>query len=192
MKKAVLISIKPKWCELIASGEKTIEIRKTKPKIETPFKVYIYCTKPKEYFSLGGGLYACSDLLYRVNGKICCGDGSEHYNNEIQGLNGKVIGEFVCDYIETFGDDAIHSFSNEEYSQWNDFDLNRACIHPQDFEEYANDSLLYGWHISHLKIYGEPKELREFEIKKDCGGYIKWHRLSRPPQSWCYVEEVTE
>ena len=43
--KAVLISIQPKWGELIASGKKTVEIRKTKPKLETPFKVYIYCTQ---------------------------------------------------------------------------------------------------------------------------------------------------
>lgn len=34
--KAVLISIRPKWCEKIASGEKTVEVRKTKPKLETP------------------------------------------------------------------------------------------------------------------------------------------------------------
>ena len=43
--KSVLISIKPKWCELIASGKKTVEVRKTRPKIETPFKVYIYETQ---------------------------------------------------------------------------------------------------------------------------------------------------
>ena len=46
--KAVLISIQPKWCELIASGKKTVEVRKTKPKIETPFKCYIYMTDNKE------------------------------------------------------------------------------------------------------------------------------------------------
>ena len=43
MSKAVLISIRPKWCEKIASGEKTIEVRKTRPKLQTPFKCYIYC-----------------------------------------------------------------------------------------------------------------------------------------------------
>lgn len=47
MSRAVLISIRPKWCELIASGQKTVEVRKTKPKIETPFKVYIYHALPK-------------------------------------------------------------------------------------------------------------------------------------------------
>lgn len=43
----LMLSIKPKWCELIASGRKTIEVRKTRPKLETPFKCYIYCTKDK-------------------------------------------------------------------------------------------------------------------------------------------------
>ena len=45
MNKAVLISIRPEWCDLIMRGKKTIEVRKTRPKLETPFKVYIYCTK---------------------------------------------------------------------------------------------------------------------------------------------------
>lgn len=42
MSKAVLISIHPKWCEKIISGEKTIEVRKTRPKMNPPFKCYIY------------------------------------------------------------------------------------------------------------------------------------------------------
>lgn len=50
---AVLLSVRPKWCELIASGKKTVEVRKTRPKIETPFKCYIYCTKPKELSEFG-------------------------------------------------------------------------------------------------------------------------------------------
>lgn len=45
MSKAVMLSIRPKWCEKIASGEKTIEVRKTRPKLGTPFKCYIYCTQ---------------------------------------------------------------------------------------------------------------------------------------------------
>ena len=44
MSKAVLISIKPKWCDLIRRGRKTVEVRKTCPKLELPFKVYIYET----------------------------------------------------------------------------------------------------------------------------------------------------
>lgn len=39
---AVLISIKPKWANLILSGKKTIEVRKTVPKLAPPFTCYIY------------------------------------------------------------------------------------------------------------------------------------------------------
>ena len=71
--KAVLISINPKWCKLIASGKKTVEVRKTKPKLETPFKVYIYCTKGLPTFTQSA---FCDEIS-----------------------NGKVVGEFVCDRI---------------------------------------------------------------------------------------------
>lgn len=43
--KDVLISIKPSWCLYIAIGAKTVELRKNRPRLKTPFKVYIYCTK---------------------------------------------------------------------------------------------------------------------------------------------------
>ena len=45
MSKAVMLSVRPKWVEKIANGEKTIEVRKTRPKLDTPFKCYIYCTQ---------------------------------------------------------------------------------------------------------------------------------------------------
>lgn len=51
--KSILQSIKPKYCELIAAGKKTIEVRKTRPKLETPFKVYIYCTKGENLWKKG-------------------------------------------------------------------------------------------------------------------------------------------
>ena len=48
MSKAVLLSIRPNWCKKIANLRKTVEIRKTAPNLEVPFKCYIYCTKPEE------------------------------------------------------------------------------------------------------------------------------------------------
>ena len=60
--KSVLISIQPKWCELIASGKKTVEVRKTRPKIDVPFKCYVYCTKsrkPYESFAVSGKPFEC-------------------------------------------------------------------------------------------------------------------------------------
>lgn len=188
--KSVLLSIKPKYCELIAGGIKTIEVRKTKPKLDTPFKCYIYETKTKDFYSV-------------LHKKII----------------GKVIGEFICNKVDNYDDNTIHCFSHEDYIGWNDFDLDRCCIHPQDFEEYANGKWLYGWHISNLKIYDTPKELSGFipnctELQNgECMDFKNTscvcqekdynpdgmvnvckciNRMYRPPQSWCYVEEVTE
>lgn len=63
MSKAVLISIKPTWCAKIASGEKTIEVRKTRPKLNSPFKCYIYkCGNGKII-----GEFLC-DQIINING----------------------------------------------------------------------------------------------------------------------------
>lgn len=188
--KSVLISIKPKWCELIANGRKTIEARKTRPKCAVPFKCYIYCTKD-----------------FKPNTK---------YGYKLWAGCGKVIGEFVCDIIDTYDDDTVFAFQYEDYTRWNDFDLDRACIHPEDFQNYANSKWLYGWHISDLVIYDKPKELSEFYKycgdNPDCDGCNAHYYsntecgledyccskidgcrpVNRPPQSWCYVEEVEE
>lgn len=84
MDKSVLISIRPKWCEKIVNGEKTIEVRKTRPKLQTPFKCYIYCTMDHPYISVSCG--ELDKLNYRTNTVCRC--------------NGKVIGEFTCDRID--------------------------------------------------------------------------------------------
>lgn len=181
----VLISIQPKWVELIASGKKTIEVRKTRPKIETPFKCYIYC-------SIGNGVKGD----YLVPSGIQCG---------------KVIGEFVCDEIEPlneyelfYGMDEISNSRIEEYS----------CVDIDELLRYkGKKDLIYGWHISNLKIYDKPKELGEFysidESGSDCCVGCIYHEtpleempcnsctgerkyLYRPPQSWCYVEGKNE
>ncbi len=79
-KRAVLISIKPKYCELIALGKKTVEVRKTKPKLETPFKCYIY---------------ECRDLSYEDVGVV---DPDAPIKNFVH-HPGKIIGEFICQDI---------------------------------------------------------------------------------------------
>lgn len=196
--KSVLISIKPKYCELIASGKKTVEVRKTKPKIETPFKGYIYCTMPKERFSIGKGNYAFSDNLYLCDGEVKFGDGFEDIRKKIIPLNGKVIGEFVCDYIIPIS--ITYSDPNNRIAQ-NEFPY--TCLTDKEIMDYlGNGNIGYGWHISNLVIYDEPKELSEFKkynrecwyadlglAKRDCPECQ--HRecfLTQPPQSWCYVE----
>ena len=102
MSKAVLISIRPKWCEKIASGEKTIEVRKTRPKLETPFKCYIYCTQSgnanRLRWSQGKviGEFTC-DAISRVN---ICGfwdDSGKQLDNRLKETC--LTSEKLCDYL---------------------------------------------------------------------------------------------
>lgn len=198
--KAILMSIHPKWCEKIFNGTKTIEVRKTKPKLTPPFKVYVYMTATKERFPLWEYVTA-----YR-NSKGNIVNGSQ-----------KVIGEFICDEVKEF------TFSNYEAEyRINHADLSATCLNYPDLIGYGKGKTLYGLHISELKIYEEPKELSEFrkpcvdkyEYCQGCkhgliiippdeeeyalyhGGYYEFfdtvclNTVSRPPQSWCYVEEI--
>lgn len=182
--KSMLISIKPKWCELIASGEKTVEVRKTKPKLKPPFKCYIYCTKPREKIFYHGEYY--NDLLYKDfwSGELVCGCTMGDT------LNGKVIGEFVCDKIKYFNSAAsefAYSVAPSDIPCTLPMSEKKAletcyeqgCLSTNDVISYFGDEdwEAYFWHISDLKIYDEPKKLSEFGLK-------------RPPQSWCYVEEA--
>ena len=162
--KSVLISIQPKWCEPICNLIKTVEVRKNKPKLDTPFKCYIYCTKGR-------------DMLYSVNGiaqPITTINLDLKQDNTIQTLNGKVIGEFVCDRI-----DIISNKDLQENFRRLSHIIVKSCLKVQELKDYLGYKNGYGWHISNLKIYDKPKELSEFEKNK-------------APQSWYYVEEVKQ
>lgn len=213
--KSVMISIKPEWCELIASGRKTIEVRKTKPKIKTPFKVYIYCTQARNPIRDSGRILMYEDDLALTNrwgqGKLVANPCGVMMEGEFF-LNGKVIGGFVCDEILQFN----HDDYNSPAYDISDDDLNRTCLFQEDLYRYANGKTLYGWHISDLVIYDEPKELSGFYKEDFHEALSNWedlfsiglpkgcaveyppepkeedYVLKRPPQSWRYVEEVEE
>lgn len=186
--KAVLISIHPKWCELIASGKKTVEVRKTKPKLKTPFKCYIYETQG------------------RTETPFVDEEGHVIFKGR-----GQVIGEFVCNkftYIE-----AGYDTNGKKHLYNTAFIEHRMCIPDNELHEYLyksrENSGGWAWHISDLVIYDEPKELGEygeFYVWKKCNscrdtGYESTACcfdidckvpavITRPPQSWCYVEEL--
>lgn len=175
---SVLMSIQPKWCELIASGKKTVEVRKTRPKIETPFKCYIYQTKKTWLYD-----------IYSI----------------IADWQGKVIGEFVCDEIETYTNYSLDEQNGHIERRENL--LRCACMTLKEWRDYIGgykSDFGYVWHISDLKIYDEPKELSEFKHSKEYVSkvfhslsFTDWaydcpliEKINRPPQSWCYVEEA--
>lgn len=171
--KSVLISIRPQWVEKIVRGEKTVEVRKTAPK-EVPFKDYIYCT------------YGDMKTNYYLNGR------------------GKVIGEFICDKVDEY----TFSYYEAEYRVTHD-EQKAMCLNQPELIRYGKGKTLYGWHISDLKIYDKPKELSEFYrpcsysgICYSCNRFrpngtpndkpndFCDEEITRPPQSYMFVEEV--
>lgn len=184
--KSVLLSIKPKYCELIANGKKTVEVRKTKPKLDTPFKCYIYCTKGGLNIYSNGKQYVADSFEILKNGA----DEAFEETSNFRKWNGKVIGEFICNKTQNL-------FSNSHF--WIDENIvNKTCLNNYEIRKYANGAdKIYGWHISDLVIYDKPKELGKFytECKSEIdykGDWFNYKPLTRPSQSWCYVEEVEE
>jgi predicted transcriptional regulator len=193
--KAVLISIQPKWCELIVSGKKTVEVRKTKPKLETPFKCYIYETKRSE---------------------------STYWSHRQRGRLGKIIGEFICRNIDFHSISELIVKEDAERALLDTYLTRNEVLkyigYPSGTNIYAKPYNFYGWHISDLVIYDKPKALSEFYVEGDCdcmnckscawfdrgNGHnveddcnlaykgVSEHKsfkpILRPPQSWCYVE----
>ena len=180
MDKAVLISIRPEWVGKIITGEKTVEIRKTRPKMETPFKCYIYRKK--------------GTASHIING--------EWVQMEV---GGTIIAEFTCDRIYELGTRSpggSYYVKGEDQPTTNDV-ARQSCLTLRDMHEYLQSKVGYGWHISNLKIYDKQKELGEFKglckvdadccacpyynyTKMDCDG----RKIKRPPHSWFYVEEL--
>lgn len=178
MSKAVMLSIRPKWVEKIARVEKTIEVRKTRPKLETPFRCYIYRTK--------------GTVPHIINDKW-----------EKMEVGGTVIGEFTCDTIARvnicgFWDDSGKQLDNQ---------LKETCLTSEELCEYLGENVGYGWHISDLRIYDPLRELTEFRRScpndlfcESCAMYSNNNGicnngalpLRRPPQSWCYVEAMKD
>ena len=193
--KAVLLSIRPEWCKKILDGEKTVEIRKSCPAHGTPFKVYIYCTKAQSKI---GWLRLDSAVI----GEFTC--------KKITGLtHGGETGNWEPASLYVMAPGSYYKPADEL--------LKAACMSKETAEKYLKGRDGCGWHISDLKIYDKPRELDEFSRfgffgmngtgvcgNEGCKNYepsgnymepptcaIDGCYLNRPPQSWCYVEELS-
>lgn len=198
--KAILISIQPQWVEKILKGEKTIEIRKTIPKCELPCKVYIYCTKGQELWGDGTG-----ETWHGI-------DENEdmqlvhELNPTLAKLNGKIVAEFALKNVVKFDIESIIFMGKDKEL------MQKSCIGGVSLRKYIGNKIGYACGIDDLKIYDTPKELSEFYIEtidddccvgcpyhetpigeepcKNCYGNRKY--ITRPPQSWCYVEGLED
>ena len=203
--KAIMISIQPQWVEKILDGEKTIEIRKTVPKCGLPCKVYIYCTRNKHLgLVIGGGtadLFRCNncETAFIAGGYLA---------------NGNVVAEFTLNkitkheknYIDVNGQVAYNFKTCDVKNAGFETDVLSLLDFDNFVEDYGNGKPLYAWRIENVKMYDKPKDFYDFRhsdcefcnhIKMDpydtdnrcCWAECK-NMLERPPQSWCYVEEL--
>lgn len=165
MTRAILISIRPEWVNKIISREKTVEVRKTRPNLEPPFRCYIYLTKQ------------CKPFTCRTNG----GASGKRYD-------GRVIAEFICTQI-----DEIKPIEDDLYGIYDIDDdyLRKTCLVDGAMWGYGKGRVLYGWNISDIRIfYPLPMELDDFTGVRASGTWLERYKIQRAPQSWCYVEEL--
>lgn len=165
--KSVLISIRPKWCEKICRGEKTIEVRKTRPKLQTPFKCYIYRTK-------GTVPHIINDKWVQME------------------VGGTIIAEFTCDRIYELAplnhapDDVEQQacLTREEIVRylkgvgygWHISEL-KIYDKPRKLSEFKGL----------CKVESDCCACPHYNYTKmDCDG----RQIKRPFQSWGYVEEL--
>ena len=212
--KKILLVVHPKWCKMIFNGKKTIEVRRNRPKLEPPFEVLVYETKGKtKYWSqplsipyTEGrgkviGSFIC-DKITRYESEFWDDDTYERIQEPYEPSDFAEYGEYEYD---TIGENGVFCGKGIELSKL-------SCLSWHELRNYVGQGLkdFYGWHISETRLFDTPRPLSEF--RKSCGktfpcgrcGYseLVWNNgekqfdyvckrpsLTRPPQSWGYVEE---
>ncbi len=191
--KSVLRSIKPYWFYLICEGKKTIEVGKNYPRADDWNRtVELYCSKDMKSFN-------------RI---------PKEYQEKYRKYLGKVGARFICNKVDEYNfHEGLIKFNSmglpsRFYGSYLIFadDYKAMCLSYGDVKTYGKGKTLCGWHITDLKIYDRPKELSEFfkpcptKEKGDClscdcladndYGGVCTNNLTRPPQSWMFVEEL--
>lgn len=201
--KKILLVVHPKWCKMIFNGKKTIEVRRTRPKLEPPFEVLVYMTKPKPYLAtiikegddLYGEIYHGKTLFFKSD--------RHYYNRNYITMEQRVIGSFICDKVDCYpygdmsfpipaydGDPTVCECGNGYYITCGE--LEKTCLTDKELESYGNGKKLYGWHITDLKIYDKPKELSDFSkygykylggycVNNNCKNYV-YNGYYQPPE----------
>jgi hypothetical protein len=181
----ILASLKPYYYYLIGERKKTIEVRKSALK-DLPQDIVFYMSKDEKSFA-----------------KI-----PKEFQEKYREHFGKVGIRAVVDNMDVYAYDCCDGVDIDD-------DMLLETMIDRDYINiYAKGKPLYGWHISDLKIYDKPKELSEFKTppceksekacekckylvvintpdmyEVDC--FVENGReISRPPQSYMFVEEV--
>ena len=189
--KSVLYSIQPQYVCDILNGKKTLELRKHKPKISLPCKVYIYCTKDNKNYLNRKDCRFCyienRDVL-GVTDKVR--ELFDNVNGFYERLNGQVVAEFTLNTIdeyecELWDEKTFESIGEVYYSDdgYNEREvdivatnnescdlLEKGCVTWADLRKYLGTgfSTVYALHIDNLIIYDSPKRLSDFKKENKC------------------------
>ena len=167
-----MLSIHPKWCEKIASGEKTIEVRKTRPKLKTPFRCYIYCTQSDDANRLRGsqgkviGEFTCERIvpIEYDGGRLWCPTNAAF--SPATCLSQAEIIAYIGDKGRCYG--------------WHISNL-KIYDTPRELSEFRR-ACPNSWYCESCAMH--------WENNGTCGNESL--QIKRPPQSWCYVEKVRD
>lgn len=213
----ILASLKPYYYYLIGEKKKNIEVRKSALK-DLPQDIVFYMSKdeksfakiPKEFqekYRKHFGKVGLAIVCDRIDEFYCA---SVPYQKE----NNLGYGHFVDNgvYKVNGWHEGVVFERNDRHidSMLKNNDLKEMCLSAQEIFDYIGiGKHLYGWHISNLKIYDKPRELSEFRKSgfmteeewlfnlypnTHChyDAWAKKFEITRPPQSWMFVEEVGE
>lgn len=184
-----IISIHPKWCELIFSGKKKLEIRKRIPNAHFPITFYVYQTIDKNWkYNL---IPSLASKQGKVVGTFTCND-IDHWESEFW-LEDTDVYEAITmieedefepgEYIQT------RVFTNE----WEDWEIEPefektllykdSCVSWNELRNYMKSGWndFYTIHVEDVYYFTNPLNISDFQNKN---GKV----LTRAPQSWCYCE----
>ena len=194
--KAIIISIRPQWVELILNFIKKDEIRKGTAigkaitrliKQQGVAPMLIYCTKGKEKLWRHNNLQTFGKLSKDVEKQFCAyGKTSRElddklldflYENGIEEsisrgvngtlLNGKVVARFNATAEEiTTREDRFKEFTFYETSLDMEDLLKQSCLDYNELDNYLQGEKGTTIHINDLEIFDKPKELSEFKSYK--------------------------
>ena len=130
---SILLSMKPERCEELAKGVVTLDIRKRAPNITTPFKVYVYCTKPRR---------TTSDIV------------------TVGHVIGEFICKHISSFRHILGSDWRGGIRDTYVMSWED--VVKTGMTRWQLANYGCGKTLYGLAVSDLKIYETPKPISDF------------------------------
>ena len=190
---SIIISIHPKWCELIFSGKKRLEIRKRIPNAHYPITFYVYQTVDKNWkYNL---IPSLANKQGKVVGTFTCND-IDHWESEFW-LEDTDVYEAITmieedefepgEYIQT------RVFTNE----WEDWEIEPefektllykdSCVSWNELRNYMKSGLndFYTIHVEDVHYFTNPMNISDFKNKKGI-------MMEKAPQSWCYCEMTEE